>query len=102
MGEVHGYGFPQLPQVLCRRDGDRPQHWHRQVLTSLSTDGVAKEGRPKFEQPSTRPRIELGTFWFAVRDLISCGDVPLMPCSVLDGCFEYWGANFTELSPKTW
>ena len=70
MGEGHCYRFPHLQQALCSGGGDSPQHQHYPTLidkcvgsfkspdrtsrdktnglTSLSKDGVAKEGRPKF------------------------------------------------------
>ena len=43
-------------------------------LTSLSVDGVAKEGRKVAKvQPSIKPGIEpAGMTWLAVRDLTNC------------------------------
>ena len=41
-------------------------------LKSLSTDGAAKEGRPKF---NSRPGIEPRTSWLAVRDLTNCANL---------------------------
>ena len=84
-------------QIKCALGGDdSPQHRHWSTLIdkcvgsfkspdrtsrdktnslmSLSTDGVAKEGRLKV-QPSTRRGIEPRTFCLAVRDLTNCANL---------------------------
>ena len=52
---------------MIQRRATRPR------LTAPSTDSVAKEGRPKFND-STKPGTEHGTFWLVVRDLTNCAN----------------------------
>ena len=72
--------YPTLLEMCVGsfKSPDRSSRDQLNGLTSLSTDGVTKEGRIQKVQPSTRPRIEAGTSWLAVRDLTNfveiCGN----------------------------
>ena len=90
---------PSRPGSLCRGGSDSPQHQHTckptlidkcvgsfkfpdktlrdymNSLTSLSIYGVVKAGRSPKVQTLTRPGVEPGTFWLAVRDLTNCANL---------------------------
>ena len=71
------YVFREVREVFSvpRYNVERQDQW----INVHVTDGVAKEGRPKV-QLSTRPGIEPGTSWLAVRDLVS-EILPTVPTS---------------------